>query len=197
MPNWCSDSVIFIQEDGKNDRILELKAMLESEDNPAPNASEGWIGNTLLRAGIFETEEEVETIYARAFVEYIDVRDDNTLFIQVNSAWSPCTQAYNLLAEHFNLRYVLFAEEGGCEIYINTDVSGEYFPERYYLTCNGEDEEIEELFWDLDCASFETEQQILDLLISEKILPPDSPLELLRDLIEPLGIEIEEYSTEA
>jgi hypothetical protein len=195
MPNWCNDSVIFIQEDGKNDRILALKEALEGV-GPVTSADEGWIGNTLLRAGIFKTHEEVEAIYARAFVDYIDVREDNTLLIQVNSAWSPCTVAYNLLAEHFDLEYVLFAEECGCGVYVNTDISGEYFPERYYLTCNGDDEDIEEMFWELDTSSFETEQQILDMLIAESILPSDSPLELLRDLIKPLGIEIEEYKTE-
>ncbi|MBP2070769.1 hypothetical protein [Thermoanaerobacterium butyriciformans] len=55
-------------------------------------------------------------------------------------AWKPMIDAYNKIADMYNLNFVVKAEEPGHEIYINTDITGKYFPERYIFKfyCNSD-----------------------------------------------------------
>jgi hypothetical protein len=51
----------------------------------------------------------------------------------METAWSPLPEVYEKFAEKYGLSFVYIAEECGCEIYVNTDVEGRFFTDRYIL----------------------------------------------------------------
>jgi len=73
----------------------------------------------------------------RASLESIEDYTDDTVTPHVNimfeSAWSPCEEFFEkFLADNFpNLKMVMIAEEPGNEVYVNTDVEGIIFTDRY------------------------------------------------------------------
>jgi hypothetical protein len=58
------------------------------------------------------------------------VREDETLRMIFEMAWTPCYEVTNLLkAVYPSLRIYYKAEEPGCEVYLKNDAKGKYFPE--------------------------------------------------------------------
>ena len=58
------------------------------------------------------------------------VREDDTLRMTFETAWTPCYEVTNLLkAVYPSLRIFYKAEEPGCEVYLKNDAEGKYFPE--------------------------------------------------------------------
>ena len=58
------------------------------------------------------------------------VREDETLRMIFETAWTPCYEVTQLMKEKFpSLRIFYKAEEPGCEVYLKNDAEGKYFPE--------------------------------------------------------------------
>ena len=58
------------------------------------------------------------------------VREDETLRMTFETAWTPCYEVTNLLKSVYpSLRIFYKAEEPGCEVYLKNDAEGKYFPE--------------------------------------------------------------------
>ncbi len=57
-------------------------------------------------------------------------REDDTLRMTFETAWTPCYEVTNLLkATYPSLRIYYKAEEPGCGVYLKNDAEGKYFPE--------------------------------------------------------------------
>ena len=57
------------------------------------------------------------------------VREDETLRMIFETAWTPCYEVTNLLKSVYpSLRIFYKAEEPGCEVYLKNDAEGKYFP---------------------------------------------------------------------
>lgn len=69
-------------------------------------------------------------IYLRGDVTCIDIEDTH-ICIDLETAWHPLYDAYQKIAGHYGLDFVLRAEEPGERIFINTDVDGIYLDVRY------------------------------------------------------------------
>ena len=58
------------------------------------------------------------------------VREDETLRMIFDTAWTPCYEVTNLLKSVYpSLRIFYKAEEPGNEVYLKNDADGKYFPE--------------------------------------------------------------------
>lgn len=83
---------------------------------------------------------------------------NGSVFIALSTAWTPLYEAYQIIAETYQIHFVLKSIEPGCGIYYNTDLTGDFFPDEYCVTyCNesyitpsgeslGQRVEIEECF---------------------------------------------------
>jgi len=59
------------------------------------------------------------------------VREDETLRMIFETAWTPCYEVTQLMKEKFpSLRIFYKAEEPGNEVYLKNDAEGKYFPEK-------------------------------------------------------------------
>lgn len=85
-------------------------------------------------------------------------KNEHSVFIALSTAWTPLYEAYQIIAETYQIHFVLKSIEPGCGIYYNTDLTGDFFPDEYCVTyCNesyitpsgeslGQRVEIEECF---------------------------------------------------
>lgn len=155
MPNWCTDQVVFISNNVAN--LLKLEQDLDDALRLIDEGDETWIGRLLRYKGA-----DVINTYCRGFIYYAsdkeEVEETELFSLNVNSAWEPLIDVYNWMAEHYDLEYVLTAEEPGCGIYINTDVEGNIFGDRYYVEHD-----------DLDYNYFETLDEVINALQSIQI----------------------------
>jgi hypothetical protein len=126
MPNWCATTVVFY---GEQANLEQLWAdWNEALKDNSVKSDIGWLGKLLVYKG-----EEYKNIYCRGFLADVPHLEQGRLTVYSNDAWAPMFNFYNWVAECYQVEYVLIAEEPGCQVYINTDVEGKYFPERYFL----------------------------------------------------------------
>jgi hypothetical protein len=159
MPNWCATTVIFT---GHEKDLRQFYDDFIIAQQTIKDGSDGCIGRLLALKGI-----DYREIDCRGFYTYIGLEDDHVI-LDSDDAWEPCTEAYNIFAEMYNLSYVLKAEEPGNMVYINTDVEGRFFPERYMFEAynldlsDSKDSQLLDIFNELDnIRYFENEDQIL------------------------------------
>jgi hypothetical protein len=130
MPNWCDNSIAFYQEDGGN-AVLEafytdMERCLNYKD-PETGECSGWVGNWLKVNGI-----DAKNLSARGFITNCELNGDHVC-VNMESAWAPISEVWDLIAERYGLVYVYKAEEPGCEVFVNTDAVGRFFSDRYIL----------------------------------------------------------------
>lgn len=186
MPNWCAEFVTFKQADGGTDRLALLaenlryvyeemgKSITENELIQAgwaataakrySDSSEDWIGRLLLKLGIdiHSTQNHLDAFYLRGFVVAYEMSHD-FLQIGMRSAWGPCLSAWCLIRDYYDLDFVLRAEESGCDLYLNTDQTHEFYPEVMKVKWS---DEAREIYDEIDDAS--TPQEILEWLEEEE-----------------------------
>lgn len=108
-----------------------------------------WWGSLLCADGVDKDE-----ICDRGSIYSIKFNEDHIL-IEGENAWGPQTDALDgLMRRYPELAYEVFAEEPGCEIYINTDESGEFFTIRYNI-----DYDLDE--FGCEGEWFDTERQLV------------------------------------
>jgi hypothetical protein len=139
VPNWCfTDYTIFGSEENvrkAHDVVQEALHTVYVE-----NADRGWLGNLLCYFGEYKEYEDLTDRLkygCRGFVQDVGdiVADGNesSFSIAVEDAWGPHEYPIENLCRKFGLQYVYCAEEPGCDVFVNTDISGKYYPQQYVL----------------------------------------------------------------
>ena len=185
MANICCDDVYFYSQ-SHPEYLTALWEDLETSIIFCRNEDLAWIGNLFRLKNI-----STDGISLRGTVIYMERNDDNIL-LGTSAAWSPLYDTYHAIAEAYQVDFVMQSIEPGCNIYINTDHSGQYFPDHYavsiedesYLTPAdipiGRKLEYGELF---------TTKAVLLERFAELGYPANT-LEMLDTLLEDTGIEI-------
>lgn len=144
MANICSNSTVFY---GKREFLDALWGVIQ---NAQEREHPMWLGNIFIEAGFPEKEISDGDIYCRGSVDFLS-RDerDGSIKIDYQTAWSPIYEEFDKLLNRFfpDVEEVTIAEECGCEIFINTDVEGRWFKDRYQIEREDSDTEY---FDDLD-----------------------------------------------
>lgn len=117
MPNICSTYVKITARPHKIQQMYDIvNKVAENSDYTGR-----WTGNILKALGY--SEEYISSHwYTRGWVDYAEIKDENTLEVWVEDAWSPHLTAFVKLANRFGADELIYsAEEPGCEIYITND----------------------------------------------------------------------------
>ena len=185
MANICCDDVYFYSE-SHPEYLTALWEDLETSIVFCRNEDLAWIGNLFRLKNI-----STDGISLRGTVIYMDRNDDNIL-LGTSAAWSSLYDAYHAIAEAYQVDFVMQSIEPGCNIYINTDHSGQYFPDHYAVSI--EDESY------LTPADIPVGRKLEygELFTTEAVLLerfaelgyPANTLEMLDTLLEDTGIEI-------
>ena len=131
MPNWCTTSYVFRGNENEiKDFYDKLKSFTSKERIPN-NFGNFWLGNIVDGFG-FDYNE----IPCRGRIDYFPEPEDtdpDRLEFSTWTAWRPMIKMWDEIIAKFypSLTYVLIAEEPGCDVYINTDIEGEDFTERF------------------------------------------------------------------
>ena len=139
MPNWCSNNMVVY---GSPTEVKDFRQKCLNAIAAAQQTKHWGLYEIYVQFGYKEEEilNSHKLEYNRGHfddVSNLHYVDDNTLSFSVyyESAWSPMIDGFNyLLANHYKtLKQVTLAEEGGCEIFINTDTKHLFFDEKYYV----------------------------------------------------------------
>ena len=114
MPNICTTNYVIEGKKEELDALYQKMKELQGQD----------LG--LLVKALGKNPDEMEC--RGEWTEL--VREDETLRMIFETAWTPCYEVTNLLkAVYPSLRIFYKAEEPGCEVYLKNDAEGKYFPE--------------------------------------------------------------------
>ena len=127
MPNWCCSTIAFYQEDGGNARAEAFYADILKYQNfkDSDGKHSSWVGHWLQ-----SNRMDIETINSRCFFVSCELLEDH-IRVEMETAWEPLPEVWDLMAEKYELSYVYIAEESGNEVYVNTDATGRFFTTRY------------------------------------------------------------------
>lgn len=126
MANICCDDVQF--HPGTNpEGLQELWKDLEASIILCPDSTRAALYNLFRYKGI-----SVTGINLRGTVAYMERNADRVL-LDLESAWVPLYDAYCAIAKAYGVTFVLKSIEPGEEIFINTDSTGRFFPEKYFI----------------------------------------------------------------
>ena len=181
MPNWCSNSVAFYQKNKGTTMLEAFYADIQKYQNykdPETSNSSSWVGHWLESNRI-----DTKNLYARGFFNHCELSDDHVR-IDMETAWGPLPEIWDLMADKYDLAYVYISQEPGCEVYVNTDIVGMYFSTRYQLNYF----EIENL--DVDARTLAAHDDLLQK-ICEETMYFDSWEEVV-DIFKPLVFEFED-----
>ena len=131
MANICCDDVYFYS-DKHPERLQELRKDLESSLIFDHSPEHLWIGNLFEQKGI-----QTDSISLRGTVEYMECSEDS-IYLALSVSCRPLYEAYEKIADAYGLEFVLKGMESGCNIYINTDFMGYFFPEQYCIKIEDE-----------------------------------------------------------
>jgi len=132
MPNWCSNSIAFYQEDGGTAMLEAFYSDIQKYQNykdPETGKPSDWVGHWLESNRV-----DTKNLYTRGFFSNIELNADYVR-VDMETAWAPLNEVWDLMADKYELAYVYIAEEPGCEVYVNTDYEGRFFTTRYMLHC--------------------------------------------------------------
>lgn len=119
MANICCDDVYFYSTDNPNglNALWDDLNKAISFNDPMSN---GWLGNWFAFKEI-----PTENIYLRGNIIDMD-KNEHSVFIALSTAWTPLYDAYQIIAETYQIHFVLKSIEPGCGIYYNTDLTGDF-----------------------------------------------------------------------
>ena len=126
MPNICTTNYVIEGEKKELDALYQTMKDLQEKEQPTVENDFGptWLGCLVKALG--KNPEEVECRGVWTDPE----RQDDTLRVTFETAWTPCYEVTTLLKEAYpSLRIFYKAEEPGCDIYLKNDAEGKYFPE--------------------------------------------------------------------
>ena len=152
MANICMDTVVFY---AVSDRQKSGLAALRQAVNACYPIGTSVDDSRLCR--IFELNGiPTNNLNLRSNIINTSFVEDDHITLYCDSAWNPMYEAYSRLADYFGVSFELQAEESGCGVYINTDISGNYLSIHYkaYLSERAEDNSLDALF---DAAGGDTD----------------------------------------
>ena len=182
MPNWCGNTMA----------VYGSPAELKDFHQKLVNAREK--GDQLKHWHLYQiyeefgyTEQEIlesdSNGYIRGYfddITDIEVTNDGVSYFKLyyESAWAPMIDGFDwLIQRHYQtLAQVTIAEECGCEVYINTDVTGRFFPDKYVL-------DIE----DDDVSYCESEKEVVNIF-NDYITNPNKKCKTIKDCYRYLSI---------
>lgn len=136
MANWCRNVfAIYSKNDSElgKAQLKRLFAQLRKVtqiDYPKGTENHNWYGLLSVMRG-----KDKEDVCARGSIDYTQWCGDHIL-MGTETAWEPQDDVVRDMLdckECSELAVELFAEEDGNEIFINTDTTGRFFPEKYVL----------------------------------------------------------------
>lgn len=142
MPNWCNTNYKFI---GNADEIADLyKKLKELEDMPEALVKNGF-GKLFLGCVINHFGGDWNNIYCRGEIDYMEMCGDSMLQLSTMTAWGDLPEVWDFVCKNYpSITYYYLAEEGGMCYYVNSDTTGEYFPEMFIIDdCGGETEYVD------------------------------------------------------
>ena len=174
MCNWCSNRFVVYGDKGQLLRFYMdmTKAISAHPDfTPVDNAWEQqWVGNLFLQAGYSENEvRDSDKINCRGDVIEIGLEKDH-VYIDDETAWGPNDDSMQkMLDEKYpGLEMVFRCEEPGMGVFVNTDETGRFLPERYVVDIYSEDNDITS---DYDYA--ETATDVMEMLARATGVPAE------------------------
>ena len=132
MPNWCSNSIAFYQEDGGSAMVEAFYADVQKYQDykdPETGKLSDWCGHWLQSNRV-----DTDNLYTRGFFTNCELNGDHVR-VDMETAWGPLPEVCDLMAEKYELAYVYISEEPGCSVYVNTDGEGRFFSTRYMMHC--------------------------------------------------------------
>ena len=136
MPNWCTTSYVFRGNENEIRDFYNKIKSFTSKERISNGFGNFWLGNIVDGFG-FDWKE----IRCKGLIDYFPEPEDidsDRLELSTETAWYPMTDMWDKIIEMYypSITYVLIAEEPGCDVYINTDIEGEYFTERFSVDFN-------------------------------------------------------------
>lgn len=158
MPNWCFSSV-YINGTKEQIDVLDREFSKALSSNPLEaDFGDIWLGNLLYYIGIPKDEVIHGDTRCRGSVDYICREGEDTIHMEIESAWTPHIACIRKFCEHFapDVEIIYISEEPGCELYWTNDpmtagtVVVDYFSDEYedkqlediLYTCNGQTKEF-------------------------------------------------------
>lgn len=139
MPNWCSTKAVVY---GPLKDVMTFKQFIEKALGDAPE-KEAYEPNKWLGQLVIAASGDSKNCYCRGWIYDISEmetnKDGESHFIIISEdAWSPLLPAVlqHVIDNKFpdaNLSMDYIAEESGMGIFVNTDTTGTFFPERYLI----------------------------------------------------------------
>ena len=144
MPNWCSSAYAIEGDANEIKSLYELMKGLENMEKPSV---ENGFGTTWLGCLVDALGKDWNDVSCRGEWSCLEM-DGEVIRLYTETAWSPCNEVFDLVREKYpSLYYYFQAEEPGMGIYETNDISGVYFPDRYFFdACTPEEEYISEYF---------------------------------------------------
>lgn len=182
MPNWCSTNIKVIGP-GTDVMCHELGKALYETGIVSPFRKpkiktdfENWLGRLLEYLGGYTEDEISYDMPCRGWITYCGL-DEDTLEIDMESAWSPALEPIMLFKERYapDASLLYTASEPGCGLYESNDpeVIGTYVIDNY-----GEYPEFEpDSCWDLSEKDL---REILAKAMGEEITDDESTDELIK-----------------
>ena len=131
MPNWCATNIVSYGDKKQVKELRERVIRICESACPVPNDfGNRWLGHIQVDFGY-----DWENTRCRGEISFIDVEEKDDFRIDQIDAWGPNVEMWEtILKDHYpDVHLVYQADEPGCEIHINTDTKGEYFPDKYLL----------------------------------------------------------------
>lgn len=131
MANICFDTVIFyLRGEADNSALCKLSNDLKTCYPSLAPAWDHWIGI------LFDyLQIPISGYYLRGNIGSIELHE-RWIRLDLDTAWKPLFEAYKALAKYYGLFFVLKAEEPGDQIFINTDVAGQFLDTRCHILLN-------------------------------------------------------------
>lgn len=136
MANWCRNVFAIYSKNDSDLGKAQLKRLfaqlrkVTQIDYPKGTENHNWYGLLSVMRG-----KDKEDVCARGSIDYTQWCGDHIL-MGTETAWEPQDDVVRDMLdckECSELAVELFAEEDGNEIFINTDTTGRFFPEKYVL----------------------------------------------------------------
>lgn len=136
MANWCRNVFAIYSKNDSDLGKAQLKRLfaqlrkVTQIDYPKGAENHNWYGLLSVMRG-----KDKEDVCARGSIDYTQWCGDHIL-MGTETAWEPQDDVVRDMLdckECSELAVELFAEEDGNEIFINTDTTGRFFPEKYVL----------------------------------------------------------------
>ena len=140
MPHWCSNMHVFYTESEDRSELLRLHrnltSILETPSEVKNDFEPGWLGKVVIKHGL-----DWENVSCRGFITDLCDYDPKSNFFALHSetAWAPIDEIWEAVIDHYpGVSFVYLAEECSEDIYVNTDATGTYIPDRFKFELCGD-----------------------------------------------------------